>query len=498
MDSKTVVTLTANDGQTVQFVEGGDLKQGGMKDVYFAPDRKYVVAFYRKPLEDKPRERLERIVGVYVKQMFERNDGEQYRELYRWPERIVEHAGRTGIVVPLYDKKFFFSPGSSLEGVEKEGMWFTSAKNFNKFVPEKERGDLMGYLQASLSLCRAVKRLHAHGLAHSDLSFKNCLLDPVDGVACIIDIDGLVVPNFFPPEVYGTPDFIAPEVVMTSGLDKEDPAKKLPCRETDLHALPVLVYSYLFHRHPLRGSKVWDWEDDVRQESLEMGEKALFIEHPTDATNRKKIEKGDESYLPWIDTQKLPFTIMGPHLKELFLSAFVENLRNPPMRPTADDWEDAILRTRDLLVRCANAKCPKGWYVFDNSSKAVCPYCGAPYPHPSVPFLEFSSTRNGRDFRPDKHWFAVEQWKRLYRWHATRSFVPRLGMTEDEEKPLGYFQFHNGEWFFTNTAPYPVVVCGKGEEVAPGQPVKLKHLMQLILAPGADGRKALVRIVNAG
>ena len=41
------ITLTANDGSIVEFYD--EIKaQGGVKDVYFSPDKTYVVAFYRK------------------------------------------------------------------------------------------------------------------------------------------------------------------------------------------------------------------------------------------------------------------------------------------------------------------------------------------------------------------------------------------------------------------------------------------------------------------
>ena len=43
------ITLTANDGSIVEFYD--EIKaQGGVKDVYFSPDKTYVVAFYRKPI----------------------------------------------------------------------------------------------------------------------------------------------------------------------------------------------------------------------------------------------------------------------------------------------------------------------------------------------------------------------------------------------------------------------------------------------------------------
>lgn len=86
------------------------------------------------------------------------------------------------------------------------------------------------------------------------LSYKNVLVDPTKGNACVIDVDGLVVPGKYPPDVVGTPDFIAPEVVMTSHLTGMAKTK-LPNISTDRHALSVLLYMYLLYRHPLRGGK---------------------------------------------------------------------------------------------------------------------------------------------------------------------------------------------------------------------------------------------------
>ena len=166
-----------------------------------------------------------------------------------------------------------------IKGKDKDGKWFASASNRNKFLDSRELGDWMLHLKVCLMLARAVRRMHMAGLSHSDLGYKNCLIDPTTGQASLIDIDGLVVPGKHPPTVVGTPDFIAPEVVATQHLDKSDPKRKLPSRTTDLHALAVLIYMYLLYRHPLRGDKVFDMNDSQRDEELGMGEKALFIEH---------------------------------------------------------------------------------------------------------------------------------------------------------------------------------------------------------------------------
>nr|QIQ10289.1 Putative kinase protein [Escherichia coli] len=80
------------------------------------------------------------------------------------------------------------------------------------------------------------------------------LIDPEMGHACIIDVDGRLSRKVSSRR-RGHPDFIAPEVVKTSHLSKEDPNRVLPSISTDRHALSVLIYMYLFFRHPLRGGK---------------------------------------------------------------------------------------------------------------------------------------------------------------------------------------------------------------------------------------------------
>ena len=135
-----VVKTVAQDGSMVEFVYE-DPKQGGVKDVYFSPDRSYVVAFYRKQLDTAGRERIEEIVGNYRQRIFEQAGGEYWKNIFCWPDKIVEYNGKLGVVMPTYDKAFFFSSGI-LAGAEKEGKWFASAKNFNKFIPPNERGAL--------------------------------------------------------------------------------------------------------------------------------------------------------------------------------------------------------------------------------------------------------------------------------------------------------------------------------------------------------------------
>ncbi len=150
-----IVTLRAQDGSEVRFDEATLISKGGMKDVYFSPDRSYVVAFYRDPMDYAGHERLKAIVGLFRTNIYERDGGDYWKDLMCWPTRIVDHAGRTGIVVPAYDKTFFFKHGSvngdmlGIKGQEKEGKWFASAKNQFKFIAPEERGDWLRYRRSA-------------------------------------------------------------------------------------------------------------------------------------------------------------------------------------------------------------------------------------------------------------------------------------------------------------------------------------------------------------
>jgi hypothetical protein len=97
---------------------------------------------------------------------------------------------------------------------------------------------------------------------------------------------------------------------------------------------------YLLYRHPLKGGKVNDL-DTEKDDLLSMGAKALFIEHPTDFTNRPKLQQLSKYTLPWADVEKIPYTVTGPYLKKLFDEAFITGLHQPNLRPNADAWEQA-------------------------------------------------------------------------------------------------------------------------------------------------------------
>ncbi|MEM9196260.1 MAG: serine/threonine-protein kinase, partial [Pseudomonadota bacterium] len=342
-------------GEAVEF-QPEPVASGTMKDVHRTASGADVVAVFREPLGEAGRARIEALIDMHRPRILEGAGGAELAELYRWPRDTLTWNGRFAILVPAFQAQFLFGTGSvnndmlGIRGREKEGKWFASAHHRQSFLDPSERGTWVDYLRISISIARAVRRLHAAGLAHSDLSYKNVLVDPISGTACIIDIDGLVVPGKYPPDVVGTPDFIAPEVVAGQDLPVGDPARIMPSIDTDRHALAVLIYMYLLGRHPLQGGKIHDPEDTARDEMLAMGPRALWIEHPEDASNRVDLTDVRKTAMPWADTGRLPHTICGPLLAPLFRRAFVDGLHDPARRPTADEWERALILTTDLLL----------------------------------------------------------------------------------------------------------------------------------------------------
>ncbi|SUO94323.1 helix-hairpin-helix domain-containing protein [Suttonella ornithocola] len=492
-----LIKLNATDGTPIEFID--EVKaQGGMKDVYFSPQKDYAVAFLREDADPETCSRLEMITGSYRERIFGQEGGDYLKKLYCWPIAVVQYQNRLGVVVPFYRENFFFRYGSrnsdmlGIKGKEKDGKWFASANNRNKYLDPRELGDWMKFLKICLLLARAVRRMHMAGLSHSDLGYKNCLIDPETGDACLIDIDGLVVPGKHPPTVVGTPDFIAPEVVATTHLPMDDPNRVLPSRTTDLHALAVLIYMYLLYRHPLRGDRVLD-SDAQKDETLNMGEKALFVEHPTDNSNRINLDKVRASELPWADTQKLPYTITGPYLSVLFERAFIDGLHQPHKRPSADEWEQALIKTVDLLQPCANPDCEQKWYVFDNKQHPVCPFCGTPY-QGKLPVLNLYSLHHDGKYRPDNHRLMVYSGQSLFKWHISNNYYPNEKISTADSCRVGYFLLHNGEWLLVNEAMPDLMDVQEKKAIPIGGHVALTDGVQLLLSKETGGRLIAVQM----
>ena len=460
---------TLADGRKIPYVITDNPPRGGMKYTYFAPDKSYVVQFFNEPnkIDRNMTARLEAIIGRYNPTIPESKGGaignderlaSYFAGRFCWPTDLVV-LPEFGIVSPAYPKSFFFEEGASqfldLKGKDKKSNWFTSSNR--RFLNKSELGDFRSMIQMSLLLARSIRRLHQAGLAHSDLSNNNVLIDPKSGNCVVIDIDTLVVPGLFPPEVAGTRGYIAPEVLSTMELDRNDPRRMIPSSVTDLHALAVLIYEYLFFRHPLMGPKIYSTESAERDDYLGLGPMATFIEHPEDTSNRPSAIK-------------TTIKDLGPVMEKLFLRAFVDGLHNPALRPSAMEWERGLVKTWDLLHKCSNPSCEKKWFVLHDINNPVCPFCGTRITDKNIVRFELSSEVRGHDgeWRSYSELDVVNNTP-LFKWHL----YSNVFADEKADKSLqAYVCCHNGEWFLINRCA-DGMLSPQGNPVPAGQAIRL-------------------------
>ena len=470
MQSGEVLSAVLDNGSTIQYVYDANAPRGGMKHTFFTPDRRFAVQFFNNPadsLNPRLQDRIRTIVGIYNPTLSEADGGalgntektaSYFRQRFCWPVAIIRQP-EFGIVCPTYPANFFFGGSAStvlnLKGKDKKSNWFTGRNR--KYLAPAERGDFRTMLGTAISLCRSVRRMHQAGLAHSDLSCNNVLIDPKTGSAVVIDIDSLVVPNKYSPEVVGTRGYIAPEVLSTMNLDFGDPNRALPCVQTDLHALPVLIYEYLFFRHPLIGPKIYSSASAEEDDFLALGPLATFIENPNDTSNRPP---------------DLGVTIksLSTGLEKLFLKAFADGLHNPAERPTAMEWERELLRAWDRLVPCANPRCEKKWFILRDENNPVCPFCGTKIEGKIITLAFKSEMRGKKGVFRDKSQVVVYDRMPLYNWQV-------FSNVHNDEKAdpamRAYTAFYNGMWLLVNSS-VEGMLSPSGRLVPSGSAVELK------------------------
>ena len=464
-----IVTLA--DGSKVE-CEDEFFAKGGEGELYWDKSGTHVIKLYID-VEPQREAALQKIIGPEYSVVL----GEPYwDDLFAWPKAIIKKP-RLGLTM-------LRAPKGTMEL-----RWFLGAKQ-RRVVAAKHGLDKLGRwtnnLSMAIQMARVVRRMHFRGLCHSDLSFRNFLVDPQKSRAVLIDCDGLVVPGFLPPNVLGTPMCMATELMaqLTSPGKKVDPSP-----QTDLHALATLIYWLLFQRHPLIGPKVHH-SDPALDEALALGERALFIEHPTDKSNH-------------IPNLPVPYTSMlTPAVQGLVEKAFIHGLHNSAKRPSGADWERFLVRMTDSIVPCENRKCPLGAFVLQPQRPARCPACNRPLRNPPyVPILSFYKPRGGRKghFTNDRGYVMIGWHGRtLHAWHVDPGQDPGPGVDHSAKATLE-FDHRQAKWYLSN-ADLPDVRLLDGvsghQDVSPGKRVELTHDARLLLGPPDQCRLAHVQMLR--
>lgn len=400
--------------------------KGAMKKVFFSTDGQWALQFFINPAGidiNSMRKRLKKILGYYNICLSDANGGmknnseesaEYFKKICGWPVAVTDDSKfGFGIICPRFPKRFLYpddafnypATNKVYAGRERDCSWYLTPGR-RESLKASEQPNFRQVILVCLNLARAIDKLHKSGLAHTDISCRNVLIDLKNSEACLLtDIDGLAVPGLHPPEVNGTPGYIAPEVLTTRKLPFNDINKCLPCIETDRHAMAVLFYELMLMRHPLKSGKmIFDKNDPDNDEYLMLGPKALFVENPKDTRNCL------------LANDYVSINNLGKELKVLFEKAFVDGLHNPQLRPSADSWKTGLSRTFDILQPCANPNCSAGWFILHDTSEPVCPFCKTRAKNFLRLYLK-SPVSSKRGHWKDNWIVNLYDGLKLFRWH---------------------------------------------------------------------------------
>ena len=250
---------------------------------------------------------------------------------FLWPEDIIFHQyGESfGYIMPLRPKNY---------------------KSIVDLMKRRAEPTFYALCRAAYNLTNGYQQLHAMGFSYRDISFGNMFFDPDNGDVLICDNDNVSANGVDNSSVYGTPRFMAPEIV--TGNAK-------PSKNTDLFSLAVLLFYMFMLGHPLEGKKEASIKCmDIHAMNKLYGTSPVFIFDPKDKSNRPVKGYQDNPIIYW--------DLYPQGLKDLFIQSFTEGLAKPNKRITERQWLDTIANLITGIALCPNC----GAEVFYDTNKA--------------------------------------------------------------------------------------------------------------------------------
>ena len=238
-------------------------------------------------------------------------------------DRVVDHRPLNTYLIP--DKKLSFSE------------WYNQGLGFRERI-------FLGYL-----IAKAFGSLERSNLSYCDISGNNILVKIGKGASIkMIDVDNIYVAGKGNAALLGTPRYIAPEVISR---------QKNPDVLSDNYSLAVILFELLRVGHPYISDEILDGSPEDEEAAF-----AGKYDYVTDENS----------------TNMLPADIvLTDKLKELFSRCFVDGKRNRMARPSAQEFEFALLEASNKVIKCPSCG---AWHYPRKTGRLYdgCPWCDAP------------------------------------------------------------------------------------------------------------------------
>lgn len=316
-------TITSKSGRKYTLTEVAG--SGAQGVVYKESTGKYMIKLYFA--SDDPnfnKEMLEKL--AFIKTVKKPRNFVEINDLFDSPyvgyamERVHEHKSLNSYLIPNKDKSFF--------------DWYNAGLGFRERL-------FLGYI-----IAKAFGALAIDNLSYCDISGNNILIKVNSKEASVrmIDIDNIYIAGSNKASVLGTPRYIAPEVICKA---------KNPDVISDNYSLAVIIFELLRVGHPYVSDEIAEGTPD--DEDAAYAGKAEYV-----------TDNNSTNMLP----TDIAFT---DKLKELFKRCFVEGKKNRMERPSAKEFEYALLEASNKVIKCPSC----GAWHYPRKEKGIyeCPWC---------------------------------------------------------------------------------------------------------------------------
>ena len=212
----------------------------------------------------------------------------------------------------------------------------------------------------SYQLANSYRALHLSGYCYRDISDGNLMFDPVSGDVLICDNDNVGVNRQSKSQVWGTMEFMAPELIR---------GEADPSTETDLHSLAVLLFNLWIWHHPFHGKREFElrvWDIPAKKKVYGT---PVFVFDPADRSNALPPD-------PDYETARFRWGYAPRSLQELFTRAFTTGVRDPKRRVTEGEWQRLFQQLEDGITACPKCHAENIWEPGQDT--LICWHCRSP------------------------------------------------------------------------------------------------------------------------